>query len=561
MVLQFYLKYYSIDSEGGFNEDLNTQINVIDSNITLNTDSAGNSCVVRFNNPIIDYFSDGSPRRKFVGETGASVFKSGQTSTGYDSFEERIEIYVIDSEDINGTADNEDYLIFSGQIKELKGIHEKEDCSIKLTLSDRTYNLLNRIFSNSYSDQTNHEIIQDIIRQRTEDNSAPQRGEGYDTSGVKGNGPYLIDARTFTEGIKTSSETIATMSNKTLTCTGATFITDGVNSGDLIKNETNYQLARVKTVLSETEITITKDIFAVGDSIKISDGFMQDWRPNGTPFPKISSGETSTPVVDWIDNLVQTDSTNSALELMDANGYIVNQAMRYYVDGRNRFHCFIPDTSPSAYIEMGQTSPVGTDIVNYKTYSCEMKKGVYGSVNFIIFNAGEDMNDNSYTGYAQDASQGGPNVTDCSREYPKVSQNMKIEEARVGNIILSSSTSYAFPVSYNPLPNGNSYPEWDSTRDSIPTSDTDYNLLFRQEGRIRAKRKAYGEIYGSSTPTWSGKCEVGFFNFAPSDLVDFTDLDLGVSNQQLRIKSVQHNLGKGGFFTTLTLIEDSTESS
>ena len=551
-MMKYYLKLFRIDSSGAYVEDLSTQIYVSNCNLRRSAEPKNNTGTVTFNNPIIDFFSDGTPRRLFVDELGDSYFKATQRDAGFDSFEEKVEIYIKDVSDIDEDIVVEENLIFSGQIKDVAFEHERKKCNVNLTLSDRTFNILNRIWSNNYDSFTAPEVSQNVIRQVTEDNSASNRG-AFDRDGVTGNldSHFLIDARLFTEGVKTGRETITAFAAKTITCSAATFVTDGVAVGDAIKNETNFKLALVKEVVSETEITISKNIFKVGDEIKISDGFIQDWRTDGTAFPLIKYGESKKPAIEWISKLTQIDLLNTSEEMETA--VVVKRPLKYYIDGKNRYHQFYPDDTPSTNIKIGATTEQGDDRNTYRTYKSKMKKGIFDVINFIIFNYGEDMNGKSHTWYAQDPSAGGPNVKDSARPMNKISEYMKKQDAIAGNIEYVSGTTYNYPTSY-PMT-----PAWNSAASPSVADDAAYNAAFLVEGRKRGRYWALRIINQSANPRWKGNIETAFFNFNPSDLVDFTDTDLGIRSQLVRIKEVQHNINKGGFFSTITLEEDLKE--
>lgn len=543
--MKYVLKYYRI-VDGEYVLDTTLEPRLISGTARKSSEPKNNSSKFKFSNPIIDFFADGSPRRLFVDANKESVFRASRDETGFDSFEEKVEFYAKDVTNIEEDIENQDNLIFAGQIKEVEYVHEEGKCYINLTLSDRTFNILNRIWSNNYEGETYAEIMQNVIRQVVEDNSAPGRG-GYSLTGVSGDGPYYVDARLFTEGIK-GTDTI-TYSNKTITLdTGIA----GVEVGDLIKNNDNYQSALVKSV-DGNDIGVSKNIFTDGDSVSISNAFIQDWRPgDGSVFPDLSYGKAKKPAIEWIAELVQVENTNDASELESTGTKIVKRPLKYYVDGQNRFHCFYPDNSPSVEVKVDAIAAVGDDLNRYRTYTSKMKRGVFEVINYIIFAAGEDMEDRTYTGYAQDPSSGGPNIKDSNRQFPKVSVFMKLQDYFAGNIVYNSGTDFDYPTSYPMVP------AWSSTGDSV-SSDFEYNLEFRKEGRRRGKAYALRIINQSAVPRWKGTTELSFFNFNASDLVKFTDSDNGLNQVLVRIKEVQHNFTGTGFFTTLTLEGDLPE--
>ena len=543
--MKYYLKYYKIVA-GAYVLDSELQVYLQNAHARRSAEPKNNTGDISLANPIVDFFPDGTPRRQFVDSNGDNIFKASAKLPGFDSFEEKVELFAKDVDNIDEDIAVDSNLIFAGQIKDIEMVHEDKKVNIKINISDRTFNIMNRIWSNSYENLTYAEIMKNIVQQVTEDNSSLNRG-GYDTLGVANNGPYLVDIRLFTEGIK-GTDTITVGSKTIILDTGFA----NIEEGDLIKNNNNYAVALVRGVSGNT-ITVSKDIFSDGDSVSISDGFVQDWRPDGTVFPDLSFGKSKKPVIEWIGDLVQIENTNTPSEILATGVKIVRRPLKYYVDGQNRFHCFYPDDTPAVEIKMGATTPQGDDSNRYATYKCKMKKGIFDILNYIIFNCGEDMDDKAYTWYAQDPSSGGPNIKDCYRPFPKISENMKLQEYLSGNITYVGGTTFNYPVSYGAT---DTYiPAWSTTRIAV-NSDSEYNEEFRFEGKRRGTIYAMRLINQSANPRWKGSIETGFYNFNPSDLIRFTDTDLGIQSELVRIKEVQHNLTKKGFFTTLTVEED-----
>ena len=526
-------------------EDTSVPITLLSSNIRKSSEPKSNSAEFTLSNPIVDFFADGTPRRLFTDTTGNNTFRATATTTGHLNFEERIEIFAKEVSDINEDIVDDSNLIFAGQIKEVEVVHEEKKATIRLTTTDRTFNILNRIMPGQYTD-TSINIVQRVIRQSTEASS--NKATYFDENGVKngsGKYKYFIDARTFTQGLKQTA-TISSINGRTITLPS---VTATVKVGDLIKNNENYRVALVKEI-NGTTLTVSKKIFAAGDSISISDGFMQDWRPDGSAFPTIQFGFGNKPIIEWITNLTQTENTNTAVEKEGQNTLVCKRPLLFYVDGFNRLHIFYPDNNPTINCVSGAITPVEDDLNIYKIHKVKLKRGVFDIINFVIFKAGEDMAGNGVSWYAQDPSAGGPLVKDCFKPFPSIAERMKAQAYIAGQ----TPSLNEYPTTYG----AGLVPAWSSSGTTV-TSDATYNTEFRKEARLRGVARAKDLINQTATPRWQGTVDFGFFNFNPSDLMQFTDKEIGVNRINLRIKEVQHNFQTGGFFTTLTLKEDLLE--
>lgn len=505
---------------------------------------------LEFSNGIVDYFSDGTPRRRFTTPSGSNLFEATRLDDGYLNFEERIELYVSNDLDLNADVIQQDNLLFSGQIHEVEPNVEESKNTIKISCADRTGVLLNRIASQDFQDVTPMEICQLLIRTWTEQQSS--QDELYDTNGVLGTGAahkYPIDARLFTEGIKHTAESVSGVSGRIITCSGATFETDGVEKGDVIKNTTTHSLALVRRVISETELEVSKSIFSVGHSVQCSDGFIQDFRPNGSAFPDISFGFRNKPLVEWFDNMVEPEWTNSRDEVAQGTEVML-RPMKYYLDGRNRLHVFFPDNVPSYKIVVGAEEPVEDDVNTYTVIKHKVRKSVFDIMNYIVFRAGEDMNGNQIRGFAQDPTLGGPIRRDAYRPFLTISSIMKAEDTGTGRLTQVDSNNWDYPASY-----GAGYtPNWNTN--VTVNNDAEYNLEFRVEARKRGVARALDKIRKTANPRWRGTIETEGFNYNQSDLVRFTDRSIGVNRILVRIDNMTHSIGMSGWFTSLNIEED-----
>ena len=436
------MRYYTVDSDL---VDIDLQRVLVSATVNRSKGGKSNSLAITLNNPIVSFFPNGVPRRQFVDEYGNITFKATSKSGGYFNFEERIEIFAKFVTDPQEDVTDESNLLFSGQILSVKTKHTSTLNSITLDCSDRTFNLLNRLTSAKFLNtgaMRSYDIIQGVVRTVTEANG--NLPEYYDENGNRGSGiayKYAIDARTFTQGRKVLNASVSSSASKTITASGATFITNGVQAGDMIRNNSNYTVAIVTQVISETSLKISKAIFLSAATCDVSNGFIVDFRPDGTAVSPIVFSLANKPTYEWVETLCQADYwANSANET-------IARPLEFYVDGRNRLHVFHPDNNASHEVDTNfPGQQVGYDTNAHICYETSFEKNVYDTINFIIFKAGEDMESNQISWYAQDTSAGTPIVKDSYRPFIKISELMKIEDALTSSTITGK---FQYPASYH----------------------------------------------------------------------------------------------------------------
>lgn len=487
-----------------------------------------------------------------------------------------------DGSDIDTSDDSLDLLMVS-ELKEIDLVLEEGKSQIKLKCVDRTYTLLNRLWGRAYQivdtaapngeGWTAPEIIQNVIRSTT-DNSTKPTTELFADDGTKGTaiseGKYEIDARLFTDSIISTGTTTSTSSMK-LIDSGATFISDGISIGDQVYNSTDRTWSTVASVDSETQLTLTKDIFVSGEDYDVGDGFIQDKRPNlgtadtdtslfpdtdSTNFPFKAMGKSFKPVYEWINDLSQIENTNT---LDEANNevpsftLVVRRPMRYYVDESYRFHWFYPDTTPELYMTEGTITAISPDTSKHLIYSIKGKKAVYDVVNFVIFRAGTDMYGAQILGYYQDS-----NVTerkDTYRAYVSISERMKEADYKAGNLQRTTSgdqRAYDFPSSYPVTP------VWDDEGRAV-ANDTAYNDNFRDIAAKRGRDSARSLVFQRSNPRWKLDVRLRGENLVPADLIRFNSNTFGLVDLDLRINDINHQISKQSWQTTITIEEDEEE--
>jgi hypothetical protein len=549
-LLQTWMRYYALDSYGVPTLDENTQDYLISVNCRKSKGGKSNTLDITLNNPIISFFSDGTPRRKFVDTAGSITFKAAKKASGYYNFEERLEIYAAYTDDTANTIVSDSNLIFSGQILSVRVVHANAECKIVLTCSDRTFNILNRIYSKSFQAVTSPYIIQQVVRRVTQNTDSTIIK--YNANGVLGQGPgylYTIDARLFSEGLKGSTDAVNASSTKTITVPTATFVTDGVEVGDMVRNTSTNQVALVVSVVSETSLIISKTIFTSAASMQVSNGFLQDFRPDGSVFPGISFGLARKPAYEWVEKLCEVEYTNTANEVELA--IVVPKPLEFYVDGRNRLHVFYPDNTESSTFVVSQSAPVSPDLITHKVYNHDMELSLFDIINFVQFKCGQDMNNQQIVWYAQDPTSGGPIVKDSYRPFLHIARQMKIED----NLVNNGNDEYAYPSSYP----GSYIPKWDR-QSRVVTSNSEYNTNFKEEARLRGEAAAFQIINKTANPRWKGSISIRGENQNVSNLISFTDREIGITQIKVRLTDLVHTINRGGWFTRLEVKEDVPET-
>jgi len=407
-----------------------------------------------------------------------------------------------DNTGLDTSASSSDLLLI-GELQDIDTVLEDKKSTLKLKCVDRTYILLNRIWSKTYSisqEKNAPEIIQEIIRVTT-DLSTKSDNELFDDDGNKG-GIYEVDARLDSDG------------------SGTGFIeTDRPSQG--------------------TPDTDTS-LFPSGDNTK---------------FPYISFAKSTKPVYEWINDLSTIQYCNTPDEqdpTVTSASLVVKRAMRYYVDELYRFHWFYPTETPALYMTDGTITAISPDTSKHLINSIKGKYSVFDIVNFVIFRAGTDMNGAQILGYELDTNA--LQLKPTFRPLVKIAEKMKKDDYDAGNLTRSANGDvryYDYPAGYPVTPS------W--SRVGAVTDDGNYNDEFRDEAIRRGKAEAKRIIFGANNPRWKITLKIVGENLTPADLIQYNSDKFGLIDRYLRINNIKHNITNGGWSTSLTLEEDEEE--
>jgi len=299
-----------------------------------------------------------------------------------------------------------------------------------------------------------------------------------------------------------------------------------------------------------------------GTFTRTGGGYIQNVRPDNSPFPKKSISKVFKPVYEWIDDLSQPDMTNTSTELSATGSPPAPRPYFFYVDEDNNCHWEYPDTtSPVHRMTWGSTTAVSPDTNVHYIKSFKLKKTVSDIVNMVIFNAGTDFYGSGILNYYYEKTSKSPKLKPVFRSWIDISSDL-IKKS----IFDADSAAYAednatpgtltyqgkrYTASYNFTPH------WSST---AVTTDATLNASLRNKaaldedsiGKVRAQRLCQNK----GNPRWKGSITLRGYKFVIGELVRFNSAVHGILNADVRINDVQHTITKNGWDTMISVEED-----
>jgi hypothetical protein len=544
--LSLLLTSFIYTDQVGATYTINDCYNII---IDMGDDIKNNTMKVKLKNPTINVLSDGTIRHEWVGSDGQIEFQPVRTSKKMIMDQELIDCYCTYT-DTNPslTVYSSDYLIYSGVISKGEIRSNTGENTIELTCLDRTSVAMDRLtLPQSYTitdGWTAPTVIKNIIQNCSEQDMF----KAYSSSGIFGPFyPYHIDAALFSERIKASGTPTSVSQNK-LIDSGASFLST-VEKDFWVRNTVTNQYSYVISVDSNSQLTLGKDIFTSANAYQVSNGFIQSSRPDGSAFPAIGFSVVNKPINESISKVGSTFYTNSYTELNTPGGSLTVQlAGKYFIDKKARFHWYIPSDTPDYYMEVGTIDAISPDLRGHKILDITLDNETRGLVNFIIYKAGEDMNNIMIKGAIRAPFSGTPQTKESLQLWNHIARDMKLEEARVGHITQTSSDTFSYPGSY-PMT-----PTWYS---SPVANNTAYNTAFKDIANKRAKALAMSIFQRLANPRWGGKIMIRGEPINVGDLIHFSSNEHGIKNILVRVTQVTHSIdAEQGWITTLNVIED-----
>ena len=295
-------------------------------------------------------------------------------------------------------------------------------------------------------------------------------------------------------------------------------------------------------------------------------GYIQNVRPDNSPFPVTTISKVYKPVYEWIDDLSQPDRTNTQDELT-ATGTVPPSPRPHFafIDENNNFHWEYPSTdTPSHHMTWGTSSAVSPDTVGHYITSFDLKKAVFDIVNFVIFNAGDDFFGSGILNYHYDPTTKATSLkpvyrawTDISSEVIKTAILVEhptkfTEDNATPGTLTWQGKRYTATYNFTPF--------WTTTAVSTDTtlnnSLRDYCALDDNSlGKNRARRLTHSK----ANPRWKGRITLRGEKFSIGELVQFNSTDHGILDAKVRIKDIQHSIDKSGWTTILSVEEDALE--
>ena len=523
--------------------------------ISLGDQISNNKMNVIVKNPPIDVLSDGTIQHKWVNNDLSCKFKAIKPQRGEVINEELLTLYA-NHEMTDPTLDivSSDYLMFDGVIVKGKIKAQEQEKTIELECKDRNVIVLDRLVApGAFSESDGWKsptTIKELIKSAAE-NVGSMKVLAYDSTGTPSEfGPWLVDVRLFSEGVVASGTTTSASTRKLIDSGGGLLLT--VHKDDWVYNTTDETYAYVESVDSDTQLTLSKDIMGSGDTYQVSDGFVQDVRPDGTAFPDISFAQSDKPVIEGIESLSSIDYTNTGTEI-DNNTLVCKRGARWFIDKKNRLHWYIPSDTPELIIRYGTTTAVSPDTNYHKVISFDLTNEVDDNINFIVFRAGYDMNGEVIRDYERAKFSGQPTTKESRRDWMHITRNMKDEDLKAGNITKNSYDDYNYPSSYPMTPN------WSSAGTSV-ANDSEYNSALVVEASKRGKAKAQAIFRGQSNPRWKGTINVRGEYVRIGDLISFTSKPHGLNNILVRVTGVSHTMTSSSWTTSISVEEDENEA-
>jgi len=185
-----------------------------------------------------------------------------------------------------------------------------------------------------------------------------------------------------------------------------------------------------------------------------------------------------------------------------------------------------------------------------------LKRGQLDIVNFIIFNAGDDWFGSGILDYNYDRNTQASKLQATYKPWIKITQNMKEEEILGGNSAQFTKNTSSGTLTFNDNRYDASYPLTPHWTTSAVANDVAYNSSLRSEAILRGDVAAQRTFDGKGSPLWKGKMELKGYKYHVGELIQLTSSIHGIKDILIRITDVQHNIGKTGWFTTLSVQED-----
>ena len=409
----------------------------------------------------------GELRHTWVDDTGKLIIQRDDV----------IEVYlklVDDNTEIDITSTTD--LLTTADVTEFKTVLTGDKSGITIGCIDKTFNLLNKLWTFAYTTSSNKsapQIIQDIVRHVNEANEGGIR-KGYETTPIG---------------------------------TTGSLVTDG--------------------------------LFEIDARLVSEGGYIQDTRPapGSDSYPVLSIGKVFKAVYEWVEDVSQPESTNSQTELDNNNGPCPLKHI-FYVDKLNRLHWEYPGADADYTIVVGDNS-------NQKVVSLNLKKSVFDVINTVYYNAGKDLDSAGVTGYYFNETTEESKLKIKYYPWTDIGRDLRESEREIGNISIGEDDTVTIDVSAGTTSWGTSY-----------STDADYKEKFRNQCDKQAKIRAERITKKRANPRWKGTITFKGFLFTAGELINLTARTNGISDENIRINTITHQVTKNNWSTILDIEQD-----
>lgn len=555
--------------------DRNNPVQIMDcitANISKSTEIKNNLCNLTFRNSLTQFRSGSVSAADVIGTYV-------DPATGLLQFGEEDEFrvwaaYLNDATEVGTSWYDDDRLIGAFSLEEFNLVTDEQQQRVTIKAVDIAYLLFNKIYTFSYGVGnvfTAPGIIRDCARKFGEatTNTVTTFAGTHNDPGVS----YAVDSRFVSEGgyiedyRRIRNDAGVYVPNATTTLNGS------LASGDTTINvvsTSGFDSAEDGTLVIDTEHISYTGVTATSFTgcTRGIDSTVATSHSSGTMtyqgFPLILMSKIWKPLFEWIGELSQTENTNYLSEVQEGGTQYFNRAFIFWVDKNNAPHWVYPDDTVDVTIDLGEEGR--------RAFS--LQKAVFDAINFIIYNAGEDMYGNGITYYLFDETT---KVATLKMRYQPMTKivHTLLDQDLITNSLRDTTNQdlyKQFPASYPVIPSflddANKFraSQGSSARTNV-ASNVEYNDCLREAAKQRGLAEAQKIVTKRTGLRYRGTVtlkgahknpgETGLITHVnPGDLISTTEPPVGLSSQLLRVISVNHVINANSFESTLTLEED-----
>lgn len=525
------------------------------------------TCDITLTNPQDQKYSGTSNIvNKYVNEQGLNRFNEGDAFKIYLAYTDRVR-------DID-TSFTSDDLIMTAELAEYQIDGDERTTKITLKLVDKTWVMLNKLWSFSYAAAdrwTSPTIIQDVIRKVTQTTGI----SSYDNDGrFSTRGTLQVDARLMNgpyPGVAGSPPAYI-QTKRPRTGTG--------NPAGSFPNEDQSEFPFVVMAkVFKPAYEFIKDLSnqnSTNTSTEISNGntpadrnyiFYVDYQNRFHWFyPKDSSSTTLSSAIGAGDIIIPVNSTsgfdNSGVLHIDKEliSYSGITGSTFTGIKRNYNGTIAASHSSGAVVTSSRRIVVGDNSTGFSVYSYKLSKKTFDVINMVIYNAGTDLEGSGILGYFYDINTKSKELKMTYKPFTHIAKDLIKQELPTGlngnnNLTQNNASTSPFTHEGNRYDNTVAYNFTASWGDTV-TSDDDYNDSLRSRADINAKAISAALTRSKGSPRWKGDITLSGFRFQPGELITFTSYQAGILEEDLRITEISHSFEKSGWFTTLTVEQD-----